>query len=121
MADPIAVRVTRYRCPHCGRGHSTKARAVVHIARCWTNPQARGCKTCRHFGVSFDGAEICYEGVSLAGSQHCPHCHGFGDIPNPVDLGMSECQECGGNGGTDGPPRKPGPIVHCDQWEAGDG
>jgi hypothetical protein len=33
MTAPIAVRVTRYQDPHCGRTHSSRRRAVEHMAR----------------------------------------------------------------------------------------
>jgi len=48
-AVPVAVRVTRYACPTCGRTHSKKAGCAAHIARCWQNPEARACKTCVHY------------------------------------------------------------------------
>lgn len=54
-AQPITVRVTRHQCPHCRRTHSKKTAAVAHIARCWHNPDARACKTCRHFIPECEG------------------------------------------------------------------
>jgi hypothetical protein len=53
--EPTTRRVTRYMCPHCSRGHWSKATAVEHIARCWWNPDARGCKTCAHFSPAEAG------------------------------------------------------------------
>lgn len=46
---PIPVVVTRHQCPHCRRTWSKPAAATAHIARCWKNPTARGCKTCVNF------------------------------------------------------------------------
>ena len=103
MNEPIAIRVTRYRCPTCARSHSTKSRCREHIARCWFNPEARGCKTCRHFEFGYEGEE-CAVGVSLAGRPECDTCLGL----------FEDCEACGGNW----PAVKPGPIVHCDKWEA---
>lgn len=122
MTSPIPVRVTRYRCPHCPRTASSRARSVEHMARCWRNPEARGCKTCRHFepawseppdwttGYGGSGAdEACGVDVDLTGRPACDNCHGTGE-----ELGGPECPECGG----DGAEVKPGPIVHCEKWEA---
>jgi len=118
VTEPIPVRVTRYRCPHCHRTHSNKRSASQHIDRCWHNPDARGCKTCAHYtpahwerldhpnpGVfaCVDQPEGCNLGISLAGLPACQHCGGYG-----------ECPECGGAGRE----VKPGPLVHCNQWEA---
>jgi len=66
MTEPIPFKVTRYRCPHCPRTASSKARMVDHIGRCWTNPEARGCKTCAHYAQNYEGAEFCAVGVDLA-------------------------------------------------------
>ena len=44
--EPIARRVTRYLCPFCRRGRSSRSAAERHIARCYGNPAARSCKTC---------------------------------------------------------------------------
>ena len=56
-SEPFTV--TRYRCPHCRRTWATRARAEVHIAKCWYN---HGCKTCRHadlLGGSYvDGCQL---------------------------------------------------------------
>lgn len=117
MSEPIPFRVTRYRCPHCPRTGSGKARVAEHMARCWRNPAVRGCKTCRHFVTWMgDYGSDCAVGVSLAGRPECTLCHGFGRTFGD-DLGVSECTECGG----DGAEIKPGPIVGCEKWEAADG
>lgn len=130
MAEPIPVRVTRYRCPHCVRSHSSRSGAVRHIARCWFNPDARGCKTCAHFEPADDACgctpgcnwgnsgqsipEGCAVGVDLTGRPACPDCKGVGSTVDAGSLGVSECVTCGG----DAVEVKPGPIVGCPLWEA---
>ena len=120
-AQPIAVTVTRHKCPFCSRTHSRPVRACEHMARCWFNPEAHGCKTCKHFeqdpgepDVGLMGGEGCGLGVSLAGRPTCVTCNGRGETFDLGTLGASECRECGG----DGAEIKPGPIVHCEHWEA---
>jgi hypothetical protein len=49
VLEPLAVKVTRYLCPHCGRGRSTKRAAVLHMPKCWRNPDLHGCKSCALF------------------------------------------------------------------------
>lgn len=123
MSEPIPVRVTRYRCPFCSRTRSNKSRTREHIARCWENPDAKGCMTCRHF-LPGDGAdfatgypgseESCQRLVSLAGRPPCGTCVG-GEIWIGVEpeAQRSVCPDCKGS-----PDRvKPGPIVHCPLWE----
>lgn len=117
MSQPIPVRVTRYRCPHCTRSASSKQRCREHIARCWRNPDAKGCKTCKHFDNTYeDYGEDCNVGVDLTGRPACKTCHGTGQVfidPDGLGGGVSECQECGG----DGAEIKPGPITGCEKWE----
>lgn len=112
MSEPIPVRVTRYACPSCSRTHSSKAGARRHIGRCWYNPEARGCKTCKHYEPAEPSGDYCFPGrfcrcnegteescavgVSLAGS-----------MPDPLDPHDSE-------------PVRPGPIVGCEKWERAD-
>jgi hypothetical protein len=122
VSDPIPVKITRYRCPFCTRSASRPARAREHIARCWYNPQARGCKTCRNYSRPYDGEEFggggeefCDAGISLTGRPACGLCHGYGQVFGE-ELGASECPECGG----DAAEIKPGPIVHCSEWQADD-
>lgn len=108
---PIPFVVTRWKCPHCNRGWSAKGWASRHIARCWKNPTVRGCKTCKHFtsyAQSIDLPESCDVGVDLTGG--CPMCDNHGEVP--WGPGTAICRVC------DGEPPKPGPIVHCDLWEA---
>jgi hypothetical protein len=96
------------------------------MPRCWNNPEARGCKTCKHFEpawseppdwvTGFGGAgaeESCNADVDLSGRSACGTCNGCGEVLSG-ELGVSECPECGG----DGAEVKPGPIVHCAMWEA---
>ena len=126
-AQPIAVKVTRYKCPHCPRTAARPGRAREHMARCWFNPEARGCKTCKHFEEAVDDSpdptigypgypdpEFCAVGVSLDGRPACKVCLGSGETFDRGTLGISECPDCGG----DGAEVKPGPIVHCSEWEA---
>lgn len=47
--EPIAVQVTRFLCPYCHRGRSSKRAAKLHMVKCWRNPDLRGCKTCAMF------------------------------------------------------------------------
>lgn len=68
VRGPIELRVTRWRCPHCPRSWSSRARTFDHIARCWRNPALRCCKTCQHFTPyepAIDYPEHCDVGVPL--------------------------------------------------------
>lgn len=47
--EPEKITVTRYRCPHCRRSWTRRSAAVAHIARCWSNPDAKNCRTCAYF------------------------------------------------------------------------
>lgn len=115
MTGPIPVRVTRYRCPHCARSYTRPVRTREHMARCWLNPAARGCKTCKNFEPpTAEEPDYCDAGVDLRGRPQCTTCHGFGQTFHGLELGASECADCGG----DGAEIRPGPIVHCDLWEA---
>lgn len=109
MTEPIPFRVTRYRCPTCPRTGSSKARITEHIGRCWTSPEARGCKTCKHLRVDIDHGEACIAGIDLSGQKPCPTCFGLNDpwsgpCADPAHVG-------------NGIEIKPGPIVHCHLWE----
>lgn len=123
MTAPIAVRVTRYQDPWCGRTHSSRRRAVEHMARCWRNPDVRGCKTCRHFiqdpgeaDVGLMGGEWCDRGVDLGGRKACTSCFGGKVGGIEFDTDQTVCTDCNG----DHAEVKAGPIVHCDLWEASD-
>lgn len=63
-AQPLPMVVTRHQCPHCGTTRAKKPAAAAHIARCWQNPDARGCKTCAHFDQVPSGDD-CFPG------RHC--------------------------------------------------
>lgn len=54
-AQPITFPTVRHQCPYCRRTWAKREAAAVHIARCWHNPQARGCKTCVHFVPPCEG------------------------------------------------------------------
>jgi hypothetical protein len=122
VTAPIKVRVTRYQDPHCGRTHSSRRRAEEHMARCWRNPDARGCLTCAHF-QPFQPSELdtgwpgepehCTAGVDLTGRPACTECVGgkVGEIWD--DEGVRACPACHG----DHDAVKAGPIVHCDLWQ----
>lgn len=47
--QPIAITVTRFVCPFCRRSRSRKGPALIHMARCWKNPEVKGCKSCFFF------------------------------------------------------------------------
>ncbi len=124
MTTPIPVRVLRHKCPHCSRTASRPVRVREHMARCWYNPAARGCKTCAHFEqdagdaeIGLVGGESCAVGVSLAGRPACPGCGGHGW----ADTNWGGQRPCGPETTTvhvgDGAEVKPGPIVHCDFWK----
>jgi hypothetical protein len=114
VSQPIPLRVVRHKCPHCARSHSRPGRAREHIARCWHNPAAKGCKTCKHFETYADEyGDDCVAGVDLTGRPACETCRG-GGLVFLEGLGASECPTCGG----DGAEIRPGPIVGCELWEA---
>jgi len=131
MSQPIPVRVLRHKCPHCGRTASRPGRAREHIARCWHNPDAKGCKTCKHYrgwadacgcepGCNWGGepiAEHCDVGVSLAGRPACFGCGGSGWADTNVGASVECGPERSVNHIGDGAEIKPGPIVGCDRWE----
>lgn len=49
MTTAIRVLTVRYQCPHCRRTWAKRTATEAHIARCWHNPAARGCKTCINY------------------------------------------------------------------------
>ncbi|MFD7185525.1 hypothetical protein ACFV90_36885 [Streptomyces sp. NPDC059904] len=55
VALPIPVVVTRHQCPFCRITRAKKQAMAAHIARCWTNPAARACKTCVRFEPAEEG------------------------------------------------------------------
>lgn len=66
MSEPKVITVKRYVCPHCSRSRSKAAPIVEHIARCWNNPEVRGCKTCLLLEVELPEPE-----VGLSGGEFC--------------------------------------------------
>ncbi|MGQ5609538.1 hypothetical protein [Streptomyces sp. EKS3.2] len=48
-AVTLPVTVVRHQCPHCRRTWAKKPAATAHVARCWSNPEVRSCKTCEHY------------------------------------------------------------------------
>ncbi|AEV86679.1 hypothetical protein ACWT_5662 [Actinoplanes sp. SE50] len=122
MSGPIPVRVTRYKDPHCGHTHSSRQRAVEHMARCWWNPDARGCKTCRHFVGPWQsmGEERCEVGVNLGGRPACRGCGGHGWRDNSAGGEVKRTSETTVGHIDDGCEIKPGPVVGCEMWEAAD-
>ncbi|MDX5568444.1 hypothetical protein PYK79_41315 [Streptomyces sp. ID05-04B] len=106
MTTAIRLQVVRFQCPHCRRTHSKKAAAEAHIARCWSNPAARGCKTCVHFTPADpDGPypehpgwpEQCEEGRKLLSGLHAgcpkwsPQTAPCAECTTPVPAGTTFC------------------------------
>lgn len=56
MSTPVRIRAVRHQCPHCRRTWAHRAAAATHVARCWRNPAARGCKTCTHYEPPTEGS-----------------------------------------------------------------
>lgn len=54
-AVPVAITVTRFRCPFCPGSRSKKSATAEHILRCWKNPANRSCKTCVHYQAPSTG------------------------------------------------------------------
>lgn len=95
---------------------------MEHLGRCWSNPDAQGCRTCKHFeqdegdsDVGLAGYEGCAVGVSLAGQPGFELCAEHVDDNNP--FGKAEADDCP-HCRTDGRAVKPGPIINCALWEA---
>lgn len=103
MSEPIPFTVTRYRCPCCPRTGSSKARVREHIGRCWHNPDAKGCKTCKYYEPGEPGGEVCFPG-------------------RPCNCNQGEEESCAVGVSLSGNDFdiKPGPIVGCEKWEAAD-
>jgi hypothetical protein len=67
-AEPIAVKVTRYRCPFCTRGWSSKKRAAEH------DPAKRNCKTCVYHQPFAPSASVCLPGALCACDEQPEEC-----------------------------------------------
>lgn len=89
-SDPIRIEVVRWKCPHCNRSRARKTATVAHIARCWDNPDAHGCKTCAYF----------VEALPMFCGD--PGCNGCGND-----------EECGAGVEL----RGPGLLINCPKWE----
>lgn len=99
MSEPLRVTVVRWKCPTCGRNHSSKARALKHMPACWYNPAARGCKTCVHFTPYYrDDPDECAEGVDLRGTEVIEAEAGRSPVDAPQWF-------------------NPGPITGCSKWQ----
>lgn len=83
MPEPIAYVTTRHRCPHCRRSYANKATAVNHMARCFTDPERRTCKTCRHDEEPYSEADTGYvvEGGCALNLTQGPSCIECGEHP----------------------------------------
>jgi len=105
VTTAIRVKVVRYQCPHCSRTHSKKDAAERHIARCWHNPAAHGCKTCTHYTAPESGPypehpgwpEQCEQGRKLLSGLHtdCPLWAALtapcAECPARVPIGTTYC------------------------------
>lgn len=91
MTDAIRLTVIRYKCPHCRTTRAKKQAAEAHIARCWHNPEARGCKTCANFLPAGDGAQ-CFPGCDCV----------CGSYPESCDI--------------DAAPDDALPLIGCSRW-----
>jgi hypothetical protein len=93
LSMPIVV--TRHQCPHCRRyTRARRDRVEQHMARCWQNPAARGCKTCRWHQEERWSSHQCHPG----------HDCGCDSWPEAC------CHE-------DGPKQLDQPIINCEYWE----
>jgi hypothetical protein len=55
--EPMPVKIATFACKFRCRYVNTKKRTVVeHERRCTSNPDRRGCKTCKHFDNGYDPA-----------------------------------------------------------------
>lgn len=109
MTEPIPFTVTRYRCPTCPRTASSKARTREHMARCWSNPDNRGCKTCKHF-EPYEAGD-CDSGV-LYSNDEPEHC------AVGIDLHREVVDELIPEGAIVSRSDQTSPLIHCASWEA---
>jgi len=92
-AVPIALTVTRYRCPFCTRSRSRKAATVEHISRCWHNPEVRACLTCDHYDAGGDACG-CEPGCNWGNSGHPYHPSCGANLPlGENDRPVSGCPQ----------------------------
>lgn len=108
---PIERVVTRYICPHCHRGRSSRKAATVHIAQCWRNPGNRSCKTCAWYvPVDINSDEHCTKGITIGKARE-----------QAIEEAWAEYNAAWEDVG--GPPKPdeeaPTPFpFNCDLWEA---
>lgn len=103
MTLPIAFVTTRHRCPHCRKSYAHAKTAAQHMTRCFTNPDARSCKTCTHRDVDGEFGSGCSVGA-LDGGPTCSRCGAFVSPAEGLcpDLHYDKVLY--------------GLRVHCDQW-----
>jgi hypothetical protein len=90
VAEPERFTAVRWRCPHCQRSRSSKKAITEHMARCWWNPDAKGCKTCEHYYPGDNGCE---------GDPYC-NCAS----PESCDVGLLIPAS--------------GLMIRCEKWES---
>ena len=78
-AEPVVLRVTRYRCPFCTHARAAKAATIAHIGRCWNNPAARACKTCLFYDYEPTG-ERCFPEYPCNCNEGWERCHAPAEI-----------------------------------------
>jgi hypothetical protein len=69
VTEPLRIKVTRWLCPHCHRGHALRSTALAHMERCWDIPGNRACRTCNH-----GSPEHCRVGVVIPADHLIIHC-----------------------------------------------
>lgn len=89
-ALPIALTVTRYRCPFCTRSRAKKATTAEHIARCWHNPEVRACLTCEHHEPAVSSNEQCIPGRDCNCGSSPEGCY-HPDGPRPFEAVRTDC------------------------------
>lgn len=89
--EPIAKKVTRYGCPFCRRTRASKKATREHIARCWHNPDVRGCLTCKNYD---EGSNGCW-GDPMCNCASGPACFlGIPIVPeSAVNVGCEKWEQ----------------------------
>lgn len=78
-AVTIPATVVRHQCPHCHRTWAKKSADASHVARCWSNPGVKSCKTCKHHKP----------GEAASGCWNDPYCN-CPEIPESCALGAAD-------------------------------
>lgn len=94
---PVRILATRWLCPFCHRGRSSKAATTDHIERCWKNPENRTCKSCANYAY-YPGGETCFPGRPCNCNDAERSCRADVDLP-PVGQAVGF------------------PVVDCPLWE----